>query len=136
MRPAHAPRPRYYELAHSKQEDIRAAPIHLKPPNGAKLRDYQVGRWGGCGEAAGVSALLSRGVLRVGSPQACLGVRERLGGAVSSGPAAHSLRSVCVLVPPLQMVGLRWMVSLYNNKLNGILADEMGLGKTVQVCMG
>jgi hypothetical protein len=30
-------------------------------------------------------------------------------------------------------VGLEWMVSLYNNKLNGILADEMGLGKTVQV---
>jgi hypothetical protein len=32
-----------------------------------------------------------------------------------------------------QMKGLEWMVSLYNNKLNGILADEMGLGKTVQV---
>ncbi|CAM6103240.1 unnamed protein product [Calypogeia fissa] len=32
-----------------------------------------------------------------------------------------------------QMNGLRWMVSLYNNGLNGILADEMGLGKTVQV---
>ncbi|CAM6081796.1 unnamed protein product [Calypogeia fissa] len=32
-----------------------------------------------------------------------------------------------------QMNGLRWMVSLYNNRLNGILADEMGLGKTVQV---
>ncbi|KAJ7527479.1 hypothetical protein O6H91_16G056700 [Diphasiastrum complanatum] len=32
-----------------------------------------------------------------------------------------------------QMNGLRWMVSLYNNHLNGILADEMGLGKTVQV---
>ena len=32
-----------------------------------------------------------------------------------------------------QLVGLQWMVSLYNNKLNGILADEMGLGKTVQV---
>ena len=32
-----------------------------------------------------------------------------------------------------QMVGLKWMVSLYNNHLNGILADEMGLGKTVQV---
>lgn len=32
-----------------------------------------------------------------------------------------------------QMVGLQWMVSLYNNHLNGILADEMGLGKTVQV---
>lgn len=30
------------------------------------------------------------------------------------------------------MVGLQWLVSLYNNKLNGILADEMGLGKTIQ----
>lgn len=32
-----------------------------------------------------------------------------------------------------QIVGLQWMISLYNNHLNGILADEMGLGKTVQV---
>lgn len=32
-------------------------------------------------------------------------------------------------------VGLQWMLSLYNNKLNGILADEMGLGKTVQVIL-
>jgi len=31
-----------------------------------------------------------------------------------------------------QMQGLQWMVSLYNNRMNGILADEMGLGKTVQ----
>lgn len=31
-----------------------------------------------------------------------------------------------------QLSGLQWMVSLYNNKLNGILADEMGLGKTIQ----
>lgn len=31
-----------------------------------------------------------------------------------------------------QLKGLEWMVSLYNNKLNGILADEMGLGKTIQ----
>lgn len=34
------------------------------------------------------------------------------------------------------MNGLRWLVSLYNNHLNGILADEMGLGKTVQVLDG
>ncbi|KXZ56213.1 hypothetical protein GPECTOR_1g185 [Gonium pectorale] len=57
---------------------------------------------------------------------------------------AHTVtEEVCVpklLQPPAgatlrdyQMVGLRWMVSLYNNNLNGILADEMGLGKTVQV---
>ncbi|OLY82644.1 Chromatin structure-remodeling complex subunit snf21 [Smittium mucronatum] len=31
-----------------------------------------------------------------------------------------------------QLRGLEWMVSLYNNRLNGILADEMGLGKTIQ----
>lgn len=31
-----------------------------------------------------------------------------------------------------QILGLKWMVSLYNNNLNGILADEMGLGKTIQ----
>ena len=28
-----------------------------------------------------------------------------------------------------QIKGLQWMISLYNNNLNGILADEMGLGK-------
>lgn len=31
-----------------------------------------------------------------------------------------------------QLQGIQWMVSLYNNRLNGILADEMGLGKTIQ----
>lgn len=56
----------------SAQEEITDQPTLLRPPNGAKLREYQ-------------------------------------------------------------MVGLQWMVSLYNNHLNGILADEMGLGKTVQV---
>jgi len=30
---------------------------------------------------------------------------------------------------PYQLAGLEWMVSLYNNRLNGILADEMGLGE-------
>lgn len=31
-----------------------------------------------------------------------------------------------------QLDGLEWLVSLYENGLNGILADEMGLGKTLQ----
>ena len=30
-----------------------------------------------------------------------------------------------------QLRGVRWLVSLDKNGLNGILADEMGLGKTV-----
>lgn len=31
-----------------------------------------------------------------------------------------------------QLEGLEWMLSLYQNGINGILADEMGLGKTIQ----
>ena len=32
-----------------------------------------------------------------------------------------------------QVDGVQWLISLYENGLNGILADEMGLGKTLQV---
>lgn len=31
-----------------------------------------------------------------------------------------------------QIRGLNWMISLFENGINGILADEMGLGKTLQ----
>ena len=31
-----------------------------------------------------------------------------------------------------QLVGLNWMISLYESGLSGILADDMGLGKTIQ----
>ena len=31
-----------------------------------------------------------------------------------------------------QMKGIKWILSLWQNGLNGILADQMGLGKTVQ----
>lgn len=31
-----------------------------------------------------------------------------------------------------QLVGLNWLISLYELGINGILADEMGLGKTIQ----
>lgn len=41
--------------------------------------------------------------------------------------------NLCIHLPTyFQLKGLEWMVSLYNNNLNGILADEMGLGKTIQ----
>lgn len=32
-----------------------------------------------------------------------------------------------------QLIGLHWLVLMYEKKLNAILADEMGLGKTIQV---
>jgi len=31
-----------------------------------------------------------------------------------------------------KMKGVKWLISLWQNGLNGILADQMGLGKTVQ----
>ncbi|KAJ1940315.1 ATP-dependent DNA helicase Snf21, partial [Linderina macrospora] len=54
---------------------------------------------------------------------------------------AHRVKESIVAQPTIlvggqlkdyQLRGLEWMVSLYNNRLNGILADEMGLGKTIQ----
>ena len=50
---------------------------------------------------------------------------------------AHVIKSEQVRQPSIltggdlkeyQLSGLQWLVSLYNNRLNGILADEMGLG--------
>lgn len=42
-------------------------------------------------------------------------------------------KSVVVSLHPHQLIGVEWMITLYQNGLNGILADEMGLGKTIQV---
>ncbi|KAJ3294294.1 hypothetical protein HK104_003709 [Borealophlyctis nickersoniae] len=36
------------------------------------------------------------------------------------------------LMRDYQVQGLNWLISLYENGINGILADEMGLGKTLQ----
>lgn len=60
------------------------------------------------------------------------------GGAASYYASAHlkteDIQQPSILVggdlKEYQLAGLQWMVSLYNNKLNGILADEMGLVST------
>lgn len=55
--------------------------------------------------------------------------------------AVHSIQEKVMEQPAMlqggelrsyQLEGLQWMLSLFNNNLNGILADEMGLGKTIQ----
>lgn len=65
----------------------------------------------------------------------------RVAGGQSYYTLAHAIReqvkeqaSIMVngKLKEYQMRGLEWLVSLYNNNLNGILADEMGLGKTIQ----
>ncbi|GFW77509.1 helicase domino [Trichonephila clavipes] len=62
--------------------------------------------------------------------------------AESFKPKGHTLSTteVCTKVPfllkyPLreyQLIGLDWLNTMYEKKLNGILADEVGLGKTIQ----
>ncbi|ORX62925.1 hypothetical protein DM01DRAFT_1278273 [Hesseltinella vesiculosa] len=52
-----------------------------------------------------------------------------VGGTLKDYQASTKLIQTC---PAHLLKGLQWMVSLFNNHLNGILADEMGLGKTIQ----
>ncbi|KAJ7171766.1 SNF2-family ATP dependent chromatin remodeling factor snf21 [Mycena crocata] len=68
-------------------------------------------------------------------------VHESTSGKVDYYAVAHRISEKVSRQPTLlvggtlkeyQIKGLQWMVSLYNNRLNGILADEMGLGKTIQ----
>ena len=61
---------------------------------------------------------------------------------VSLQPTGHTLSttSISTKIPflikhPLreyQIVGLNWLVTMHDRRLNGILADELGLGKTIQ----
>lgn len=66
---------------------------------------------------------------------------EQTGDKVDYYEVAHRVKESITQQPSIliggtlkeyQLKGLQWMVSLYNNNLNGILADEMGLGKTIQ----
>ena len=54
---------------------------------------------------------------------------SKLTTTISTYTHAHTLMAH---VADTQLKGLEWLVSLYNNNLNGILADEMGLGKTIE----
>ena len=62
-------------------------------------------------------------------------------GKIDYYAVAHRMREEVNIQPHMlvggtlkeyQIKGLQWMISLFNNNLNGILADEMGLGKTIQ----
>lgn len=61
--------------------------------------------------------------------------------ASAAQPQGFTLNTAVVSVKPpfllkgelreYQLIGLQWLVSIYDKHLNGILADEMGLGKTI-----
>lgn len=62
--------------------------------------------------------------------------------AESIQPTGNTLLTTSVATPipfllkhilrEYQHIGLDWLVTMFERKLNGILADEMGLGKTIQ----
>ncbi|CCD25970.2 putative ATPase NDAI_0G01950 [Naumovozyma dairenensis CBS 421] len=56
--------------------------------------------------------------------------KEVLDDETISKEQPHLLKN-CIL-KPYQLEGLNWLITLYENGLNGILADDMGLGKTIQ----
>ena len=69
------------------------------------------------------------------------GIEEAVAAPGDYYSTAHRVKEEVLKQPSLlvggklkeyQVRGLQWMLSLYNNHLNGILADEMGLGKTIQ----
>lgn len=56
--------------------------------------------------------------------------------AIEKSQTAHTMAQPKIIsggtLKDYQLDGLEWLVTLYENGLNGILADEMGLGKTLQ----
>ncbi|KAJ3413204.1 hypothetical protein HDV05_008338 [Chytridiales sp. JEL 0842] len=68
------------------------------------------------------------------SPREKKGSGDTSGAAVAKQPRSHrqpSLVTGCTL-RDYQIIGVEWLISLWEQGLNGILADEMGLGKTLQ----
>lgn len=56
--------------------------------------------------------------------------------AIEKSQSSHTMKQPKIVsggvLKDYQLDGLEWLVTLYENGLNGILADEMGLGKTLQ----
>jgi ATP-dependent DNA helicase len=50
---------------------------------------------------------------------------------VNEAPSLEISPLVTAKLRDYQVLGVQWMISLFENGLNGILADEMGLGKVV-----
>jgi SWI/SNF-related matrix-associated actin-dependent regulator of chromatin subfamily A protein 2/4 len=106
---------------------------------------------GGAGGAAGEDGAAAGGAAGDGAGPSGEGGEGDSGGADllarrrAYASAAHAITEAVTVQPAMlvgphgngklrgyQLAGVQWMVSLYNNNLNGILADEMGLGKTIQ----
>ncbi len=61
------------------------------------------------------------------------GSAEEAAAAAAAASGVRPQRLQGATLRDYQELGVRWLLSLHGQQLNGILADEMGLGKTLQV---
>ncbi|EKX50630.1 hypothetical protein GUITHDRAFT_103852 [Guillardia theta CCMP2712] len=82
-----------------------------------------------------VKARTSRldGLVKVQGEDQIVKRRGRMRKEDSTEQVKKRLNKLNTLLQSYQIDGVQWLISLYENGLNGILADEMGLGKTIQV---
>ncbi|KAK6920103.1 Glutamine-Leucine-Glutamine, QLQ [Dillenia turbinata] len=118
--------------AKNQQEVVEAASAAAAAARTQGLSEEEVRAAASC---AGEEVMIRNRFYEMNAPKDCSSANKYYS-------LAHAVTERVVRQPSMlragtlrdyQLVGLQWMLSLYNNKLNGILADEMGLGKTVQV---
>lgn len=104
-----------------------STPKDVAAPEGvAAAAAVQMSAGSATGEAAAADTQDTDGVMETGASK--YGAAHKITERVTKQP----VNMVFGTLKEYQMTGLEWLVSMYNNKLNGILADEMGLGKTIQ----
>nr|XP_043621602.1 ATP-dependent helicase BRM [Erigeron canadensis]XP_043621603.1 ATP-dependent helicase BRM [Erigeron canadensis] len=118
--------------AKNQQEVAEAAHAASAAARAQGLSEEEVRAAASC---AGEEVLIRNRFSEMNAPQDSSSVSKyyTLAHAVNERVLRQPSMLRCGTLRDYQLVGLQWMLSLYNNKLNGILADEMGLGKTVQV---
>uniref|UniRef100_H0ZZ08 SWI/SNF related, matrix associated, actin dependent regulator of chromatin, subfamily a, member 4 n=1 Tax=Taeniopygia guttata TaxID=59729 RepID=H0ZZ08_TAEGU len=115
-----APRSDSEESGSEEEEEVRKVPPQSHWECSGKSRKENAKQ--DVDDEYGVSQALARGL------QSYYAVAH----AVTERVDKQSALMVNGVLKQYQIKGLEWLVSLYNNNLNGILADEMGLGKTIQ----
>lgn len=99
----------------------------LRTPSAVDVMDGVTSAAGG-DAAAGMSAAAAEAAAAEAAA-----VATSLAGSDNKQVAAVKQPSILLgKMKGYQLRGLSWLVSLYDQGINGILADEMGLGKTVQ----
>ncbi|KAG1354873.1 ATP-dependent helicase BRM [Cocos nucifera] len=118
--------------AKSHQEVVEAANVAAAAARSQGLSEEEVKAAAAC---AGEEVMIRIRFSEMNAPKDSSSANRyySLAHAVSERVVRQPSMLRCGTLRDYQLVGLQWMLSLYNNKLNGILADEMGLGKTVQV---